>query len=216
VTHAAPDCQIYIVAAAGPGAAERVQAAAAAVPIACGLIVPAAGESLEAEAARPVVEALKRAGVAALIAENARLARTLRADGVHLFPTRRPEAAYAEAREILGRGAIVGVDPGLSRHDAMSLAEAGVDYVAFGAPAHVQDRVRARVRRDELVAWWAEIFEIPCVALDIETAAEAGRLAHTGADFVGVTLPPDGPVSTIRDFIADVGETVRTAVSAAP
>jgi len=61
---------------------------------------------------------------------------------------------------------------------AMTLAEMGADYIAFGgAPLDSEQRA-------ELVAWWSEIFQIPCVALDVEDAEEAARLAKLGADFV--------------------------------
>lgn len=41
----------------------------------------------------------------------------------------------------------------------------------------------------ERVAWWAEIFETPCVAY-AELIEAAGRLARAGADFVAL----DGPI----------------------
>jgi thiamine-phosphate pyrophosphorylase len=208
VTQAQPDCRIYVVAEAGKVAAEHLPAAATAADVACCLIVPAPGKVLDAAAARPLVEAAQRAGMAALIADDGRLARALRADGVHLAAE--PVAAYAVARETLGRGAIVGASAGLSRHDAMSLAEAGADYVAFGAPGHVQDRVRARERRDDLVAWWGEIFEVPCVALDVETPEEAERLARAGADFIGVTLTATGA----RDLVARIGAAIGAVADA--
>jgi thiamine-phosphate pyrophosphorylase len=98
-------------------------------------------------------------------------------------------ARYGEARDILGGRFIVGADAGRSRHDAMTLGEAGADYVGFGIPAHVEDRESARSRRLELVGWWSEIFEVPCVAFDVETAEEAARLAAAGADFVALRAP---------------------------
>ena len=130
--------------------------------------------------------------MAALIAEATDLVRTLRADGVHLNPTRHLLDAHAAARSTLGRQAIVGADVGVSRHEAMSLAEAGADYIAFGAPSHLKDRPRARERRDDLVSWWGEIFEVPCVALDVDEPAEAERLARAGANFVAVAAPGIG------------------------
>jgi len=35
------------------------------------------------------------------------------------------------------------------------------------------------------VAWWAEIFEVPCVAF-AETADQAAELARAGADFIAL------------------------------
>jgi len=71
-----------------------------------------------------------------------------------------------------------------SRHDAMVAAEAGADYVMFGEP----DAAGHSPSRDaviERVAWWAEVFEIPCVgyatALD-----DIDALVAAGADFVAV------------------------------
>jgi thiamine-phosphate pyrophosphorylase len=193
VTDAEPTCRLYAVIEAGIGAPERLSAALEAADLASVLIVPAGQARLEADAVRPLVELAQGAGAAALIAADAVLARTLGADGVHLGPTPDIEAAYESARSILGPRAIVGVDPGLSRHDAMTLAEAGADYMAFGAPGYLKDRDKARARRDELVAWWGEIFQVPCVAFDVEAPEEAARLMQAAADFIAVRLGAGSP-----------------------
>ncbi len=153
-----------------------------------------------------VIERLQKRGVAVLIAGDARLARTVKADGVHFEPGKTIAEQFAEAREILGSGAIVGIDAGRSRHDAMTLGEAGTDYVGFGIPGHVEDRQTARSRRLDLISWWSEIFQIPCVAFDVETAEEAADLAQAGADFIAIRLPPGlnaaGIAATIDPFVA--------------
>jgi thiamine-phosphate pyrophosphorylase len=206
--------QLYAVIEAGEAALDRLAAALSAAEIASLLIAPPPGAMLDAGLAQPLVVAAQRQGLAALIADDAKLARTLRADGVHLSNPRDAAAAYEEARNIVGRGGIVGVDTGISRHDSMAVAEAGADYVAFGAPVHLKDRDKARERRDELIAWWAEIFQAPCVALDVETPAEAEGLARLRADFVGVRLTAGmSPVAT-RDLVAAIAAAVRVPASA--
>jgi thiamine-phosphate pyrophosphorylase len=196
--------QLCAMIEAGEAALGHLAAALAAVEVACVLIAPAPGAGLDARAAGPLVEAAQRRNAAALIVEDAQLARTLRADGVHLSLAKTGANGYGEVRSLVGRGGIVGVDAGISRHDAMTVAEDGADYVAFGAPAHLKDRTKARVRRDELIAWWAEIFEAPCVALDVETPEEAEALARAGADFVGLRLPSAAPAAATRELVGAI------------
>jgi thiamine-phosphate pyrophosphorylase len=196
--------QLCAMIEAGEAALGHLAAALAAAEVACVLIAPAPGAGLDARAAGPLVEAAQRRNAAALIVEDAQLARTLRADGVHLSLAKTGANGYGEVRSLVGRGGIVGVDAGISRHDAMTVAEDGADYVAFGAPAHLKDRTKARVRRDELIAWWAEIFEAPCVALDVETPEEAEALARAGADFVGLRLPSAAPAAATRELVGAI------------
>ncbi|MFN3623303.1 MAG: thiamine phosphate synthase [Hyphomicrobium sp.] len=195
--------RLYVVAAASadPHRLASVLEASGAATL---LITAGGGTPLAAQAARPLVELAQQRDIAALIDGDAQLARTLRADGVHLPWSKDVAASYAEAREVLGTRFIVGVDVGRSRHDAMSIAEAGADYIAFGIPAHVEDRAAAGERRRELIAWWSEIFEVPCVAFDVESADEARALATAGADFIAMRadfeLTPDSAQMLAREI----------------
>jgi thiamine-phosphate pyrophosphorylase len=180
--------RLYLVVEAGTDPLVLASLVAAA-DLAALLIAPSGGTRLEAAAVRPLVEMSQAKGIAALIEADPQLARTLRADGVHLPWGKDLVARFGEAREVLGGRYIVGADAGRSRHDAMSLGEAGAAYVGFGIPSHVEDRDTARDRRLDLVAWWSEIFEVPCVAFDVETADDAAELARFGADFVAVRVP---------------------------
>jgi thiamine-phosphate pyrophosphorylase len=193
--------QLCAVIEAGEAALGHLAAALAVAEVACVLISPLPGVALDAHAAGPLVEAAQRRNAAALILEDVQLARALRADGVHVSLAKTGTSGYGVVRSLVGRDGIVGVDAGISRHDAMTVAEDGADYVAFGAPAHLKDRAKARVRRDELIAWWAEIFEAPCVALDVETPEEAEALARAGADFVGLRLPCAAPAAATRELV---------------
>jgi hypothetical protein len=55
-----------------------------------------------------------------------------------------------------------------------------------------------------MVAWWAPIFEVPCVAFDVETCEEGAELAADGADFVAVTLPAGLAAPAAADLIARI------------
>ncbi len=197
-------CQLYLVVESDDGAAARLAAALGAAEVATVLIRAPEGRALEAAAAKTLVEIARRSGVAALVAGDAALVRASGADGVHLGSSKNALAEYQAARAALGAEKIIGIEAGISRHDAMTLAEAGAEYVAFAAPVHLKDRDKGRERRNEFVAWWGDIFQVPCVAFDAETAAEAEWLAQAGADFVAVTLsaglsPADAAGSRRRD-----------------
>jgi thiamine-phosphate pyrophosphorylase len=93
----------------------------------------------------------------------------------------------AAARRRLGDEAIVGVgvgvDSGTSRHDAITAAEGGADYVAFGAPGAAAD--------PELIGWWQEIMTLPCVVFGAAGPEDCARFAAAGADFVAVSPEMD-------------------------
>ena len=204
MAESAPHCRLMIEIVVGDAAAALAQLSAAlgAASIASVIITPLPGASLQARTVQPLVALAQSKGAAALLAADAQLAGVLKADGVHVPSSPALEADFASAREILDRRAIVGGDAGRSRHDAMTLGEAGADYVAFGVPADVKEQEKARERRLDLVAWWTEIFQIPGVALDVETPDEAGELADLGCDFVGLRLAPGDSAADTRDRVA--------------
>lgn len=105
------------------------------------------------------------------------------ADGVHA--EKPSEAVLRELRASLRDGRILGIGGLLdSKHAAMAAGEAGADYLLFGGlypdgAAPDAERVRERA------AWWAEIFETPCIAVAC-AEDEVSPLARTGAEFVGL------------------------------
>ncbi len=193
---------------AGANSGAALEAALSAAPFASVLITAPAGRPLAVPPANAIVELLQAKNIAALIADDASLARQLRADGVHLSWAKDQAERFAEAREILGERFLIGVDAGRSRDDAMTLGEAGADYIAFGIPPHVEDRATAAQRQEDLVTWWSELFEIPCVAFDAADAGAAARLARSGADFVAVRVRacegPDTAREQVKLFAAAV------------
>lgn len=194
--------RLYLVIEAATGASERLGAALDAAPVACVLIAPPADTQLDTETVRPLVEIAQRNDAAALIRDDIGSARALKADGVHISPGPDLLARYKAARDVLGPGFIVGAHAGKSRHAAMELGEAAADYVAFGVPPTVSDRPAAEARRLDLVSWWADIFELPCVAMDVETPQTAAELAGADADFIALNIAtassPDAAAALVR------------------
>jgi thiamine-phosphate pyrophosphorylase len=176
-------CRLYLRLSARPSA--DVESAftqvIAGADVAC-VLLGHSEASLDISWARQILRLAHEREIAVLVEDDAQLAQDLGADGVHITTN---ADAYSHARTFLGNAAIVGVDCGINRHDAMTFAELGADYVAFGS--RPENTEFAKEQRAELIAWWAEIFVVPCVALDIEDAAEANRLASLGADFIALS-----------------------------
>lgn len=138
-------------------------------------------------------------GVALILNDRPDLAARLGCDGVHVG---QEDMSCAEARRIVGREAMVGVTCHDSRHLAMEAAEAGADYVAFGAffPTTTKD---APTRAEpEILTIWQETMETPCVAIGGITVETAAGLARAGADFLavsgGVWAYPEGPAAAVK------------------
>jgi thiamine-phosphate pyrophosphorylase len=142
---------------------------------------------------------------ALLIAGRADLVARAGADGAHLAGIDEFNAALAALKpeRIAGCGGLH------TRHDAMLAAEAGCDYVMFGEPEEDGQRpsFEAIVER---VAWWAEVFETPCVAF-AASLDEVEPLAVAGADFVALG---DWTFADARGGATAVGEAAaRLAVA---
>jgi thiamine-phosphate pyrophosphorylase len=139
--------------------------------------------------------------VAFIINDRPDLAVKLGADGVHVG---QEDASYAEARRLLGPDRIVGVTCHNSRHLAMEAAEAGADYVAFGAFFATGTKQPKTMAEPELVAWWADLMEVPCVAIGGITVENCPVLIEAGADFLAVSAGiwsyPEGPGAAVRAF----------------
>lgn len=195
-----PRCRLFLLApeTAEPDKAVACLAAALAAGDIDALLV---SHSDSDERTAALVRALKplaqNRSVAVIVTAAPELAKRLGADGVEV----RGGAAYGAARRLLGSSAIVGADCGTSRHEAMELGEAGADYVGLRNAAN---------GGHELIAWWAELFEVPCVALDPVEPAEAGELARAGADFVrpatSMWTSPAAARQVVADTLAAVAE----------
>ena len=145
----------------------------------------------------------QRANVALIVNDRPDLAYKIGADGVHVG---QQDASYADAREFLGRDRIIGVTCHNSRHLAIEAADAGADYVAFGAfypTATKEPKTRAE---PDILQWWSETMVVPSVAIGGITVENAPPLIEAGADFLavasGVWDYPEGPAAAVRAFNA--------------
>ena len=158
------------------------------------------------EAAAHLMKPMTRArDIALILNDRPDLAAAFDCDGVHIGQDDMP---YAEARAIVGRHRIVGVSCHDSRHLAIEAAEAGADYVAFGAFFPTGTK-QTTARPDlEILEVWQEIMTTPCVAIGGITPANCRPLVAAGADFIasssGVWAHPQGAAAAVAAFNAEI------------
>ncbi|MEA2840588.1 MAG: thiamine-phosphate pyrophosphorylase [Methylobacteriaceae bacterium] len=207
-----PATQLYLLL---PPIADAAQfkpvlaAALGAADVACVLLRDSARTDVKA-IAQALMPLAQERDVAFLIEGDPRLAARIRADGVHVAYA--PEA-IENAMSSLGADAIVGAGALATRDDAMSAGETGASYVMFGEPDAHGTRAAAE-HTLERVAWWAEIFNVPCVGY-AGTLDEIGPLAEAGADFVAlgdaVWQHSGGPADAINQANAILANAILTA-----
>ena len=118
--------------------------------------------------------------VALLLDGNLDLVARAGADGAHITGL----AKFTETIDELKPARIAGAGGMISRHDAMTAAELGADYIMFGEPdVHGERPSFAAI--EERVSWWSEVFEAPCVAY-AASADEVAPLVKAGADFIAL------------------------------
>jgi len=141
--------------------------------------------------------------VAFIVNDSIALAKRLKADGLHLGQR---DGDVREARELLGRDAQIGVTCHNSRHLAMEAAEAGADYVAFGAFYPTATKTVEHVADLDTLQKWSFVTEVPCVAIGGITPDNAKPLIDAGADFIAVSGAvwnhPQGPAEAVKAFNA--------------
>jgi len=159
----------------------------------------------DADAARHAADILRPVAqdrdVAFIMNDDPELAAETGCDGVHIG---QEDASYEAARRTLGADAIVGVTCHDSRHLALTAAEKGANYVAFGAFYPSGTKTPKHHASPEILSWWSEILETPCVAIGGITVENCAPLIAAGADFLAVVAGvwdyPEGPAAAVRAF----------------
>jgi len=160
--------------------------------------------------AKTIAAIVQPRDIALLIDGDPNIAIRAGADGAHLTGI----AALTAALSTLKPDRIAGAGGLRSRHDAMLAAEAGADYVMFGEPDHSggqgdQDNRPAFDTVLERIAWWAELFQPPCVGY-AANLDEVGALAQAGADFIalGDWIWTDAPADSVAAAIDRLAQPV--------
>lgn len=180
-------CRLYLIVPPnpGPGMVRDLTEALGAGDVACVLLRQDKDNPGDAEILGALTKAAQEKQALVLIEDDAQMAISLGANGVHLSsPFTQDAQAFDSTREILGDDGIIGACCGESRHNAMIMAETGVDYIAYGPDAGEPDIDAAS--RLEFIQWANELFLIQCVAWNIEQLDDVKALAAAGADFVAL------------------------------
>jgi thiamine-phosphate pyrophosphorylase len=163
--------------------------------------------STDEDAVQRAADALREVAhtrdVALVVSDHVLLAERLGLDGVHLSDASR---SVRDARKALGSDAIVGSYCGATRHDGMSAAEAGADYVSFGpiGTSGLGDGAQAEM---DLFQWWSQVIEVPVVAeggLDVTQIAAFAPFT----DFFGIgeeIWQSDDPAAALAGLIKAMG-----------
>lgn len=206
------DCRLYLITPPAlpdlPGFADSLARALDAGDVAALQIrMKDVADDAILRAAAAILPIAQAAGVAVLMNDRMDLAKRAGCDGVHLG---QGDGDPVAARKLLGAEATIGVTCHASRHLAMEAGEKGADYVAFGAffPTTTKD---AQHHADaEILEWWSEMFELPCVAIGGITAANCAPLVRAGANFLAVVGAvwnhPEGPAAGVRAMNAAIAE----------
>ena len=172
VTPPVDDAQAF-----APLLAEALAAGDVAAVLVC---LAAADERTQINRAKALGAVVQDQGAALILDGHAELVARAGADGAHLTGIAEFSAALAQLKpeRIAGCGGLA------TRHDAMTAAEQGTDYVMFGELDEAGHRPSFEAI-EERVAWWAEVFEAPCVAF-AGSLDEVAALVTAGADFVAL------------------------------
>jgi thiamine-phosphate pyrophosphorylase len=180
-------CRIVLISPAGETAdsfASKFSAAISGGDVAS-VILPANGmdeASFQAFAER-IVPVAQDAGIAAIIADDTRIAGRVKADGIHIEGGK---AALAEAIENFQAKMAVGTGGAKTRDDALELGEERPDYIFFGRFGY-DNKPEPHHRNLTLGRWWAEMIQVPVIVMAGSDIASVEAVAATGVDFVALS-----------------------------
>ena len=200
------NCQIYLITPPEisdlADFCKHLEAAISAAPIACLQIrLKEASDSDVVQAAAAIIPICHIHNVSVIINDSPDLAKACGADGVHIG---QEDMDYFSSRELLGEDAIIGITCHNSKELAFQAASAGANYVAFGAFFETGTKTPKTRAELEILTWWNQVVETPCVAIGGINPSNAATVIKAGADFIavssGVWQHPEGPASAVAQL----------------
>jgi thiamine-phosphate pyrophosphorylase len=144
-------------------------------------------------------------GVPLIVNDDVSLAKTIAANGVHLGEH---DGDIAAARTVLDSGSIIGVSCYDDLDRAQSLAEAGADYLAFGAFFPTMTKPNA-TRANPGLLREARRFGLPLVAIGGIRPQNVRALNDAGADLIAVIAglwDTSDPVAAAQAYVTAFNE----------
>ena len=159
---------------------------------------------------KALAPAIQDKGAALLLDGHVELVGRAGGDGAHLTGVE----TLKEALPTLKPDRIAGVGGLTTRHESMTAAEAGADYVLFGEPDASGQRPSIAAIAERL-QWWAELFEPPCVGF-AASREEVFEFAAAGADFVLVGDSIWNDARGAAAALIDAEQAIRQGYAAVP
>ena len=158
------------------------------------------------EVAKELMPICHSMDVAFILNDRADLAAELKADGVHLG---QDDGSIKDARELVGRDAVIGVTCHNSRHFGFQAGDQGADYVGFGAFFPSQTKEALRIAEPDILTWWAELTELPCVAIGGITVENCLPIIEAGPDFIAVSSAVWNNAKGPKEAVAQFNEKIK-------
>lgn len=195
-----------------PDPLNELTAAITATPIVSVLI-----QTNDTSTIQPLVTAIQAHNVAVVLEDDAEAVKTLNADGVHI--TSQDLDQLDDAKTLLGEDYIFGIVADNSRHKSMQSAEKGASYVAIELeaqePSDNEDEPKEENERPPSVAWWISLFEIPCIAWNIDSIEQVLKAQTIGADYIALTPSIWQKGEATASTIAKLQNTLKTELKQA-
>jgi len=158
---------------------------------------------------RRVAEACRAAGALFIVNDDAHLAVTLNADGLHVGQDDMPPS---EARAIVGPDRIIGLSVSAIAEAEAAAADPDVDHIGFGALFVTPTKPDAEPAGPDLLAEARRRVRFPIVGIGGITAANVDQAIAAGADSVAVVSAifsaPDAAQAT-RDLLGAIAQARR-------